>query len=261
MPAGLAVWAVLVLAGQVSAVGLPIPDAPWYRKKDKTINQSTVTFESGGKTITVERFEPKEKGKYPAVLVVHGADGLQFEVWRRAYRGSAQELARHGYVALLVHYFDRTGTRFGDSEANKKHFLTWMKTLGDAVGYAAKLPNVAPGRVGLVGVSLGAYLSVSLAAHDARIGAVVEFFGGVPPQVADNLKRMPPTLILHGDADYLVPVAEARKLERVLADRKLPHEVKVYAGQGHGFTGADATDAMQRTLAFLDKHLKNAKRK
>ena len=65
-----------------------------------------------GKAITVDRFEPKLPGRYPAVLVIHGAGGTTIGgPW---FRESARMLARRGYVAHVVHYFDLTGTRVAD---------------------------------------------------------------------------------------------------------------------------------------------------
>ena len=91
-----------------------------------------------------------------------------------------------------------------------------------------------------------------------RISAVVEYFGGLPELLAANLEKMPPVLILHGDADQVVPVKEAESLERRLKEKEIPFEVKIYPGQGHGFVGKDALDASRRTLSFLDKHVKKA---
>jgi hypothetical protein len=64
---------------------------------------------------------------------------------------------------------------------------------------------------------------------------VVELFGGLPAEMAAGLKHMPPTLILHGDRDDVVPVRQAHALRDALAGRKLPFEMKVYWGVGHGF--------------------------
>jgi carboxymethylenebutenolidase len=55
-----------------------------------------------------------------------------------------------------------------------------------------------------------------------------------------------------------VPVREARTLERLFRERSFSFEAKIYAGQGHGFTGDDRRDAHRRALAFLDKHIKDA---
>jgi dipeptidyl aminopeptidase/acylaminoacyl peptidase len=63
-------------------------------------------------------------------------------------------------------------------------------------------------------------------------------------------------LILHGDADRIVSVDEAHKLDEVLDQANVPHEVKIYSGAGHGFRGDDHEDASRRTLEFLDHHVK-----
>jgi carboxymethylenebutenolidase len=217
---------------------------------------STVSFESQGKAISVERFEPKRPGTYPAVLVVHGAGGTT--IGGHWFRQTARELAARGYVAHVVHYFDLSGTKVADIPTMRTNFPVWLRVIADGITDVSKRPNVDPARVGLVGFSLGSYLSNSLALFDPRVGAVVEFFGGLPDELAGVAKTLPPTLILHGDADLVVPVSEAKELEAICKERKAPHEVQIYRGQGHGFVGDPDTDSVNRTAAFLDAHLKNA---
>jgi carboxymethylenebutenolidase len=113
----------------------------------------------------------------------------------------------------------------------------------------------------LLGFSLGAYLSLAVATQaDPPIAAVAEFFGGLPEKLRAKVRSLPPTLIIHGDADRMVPVQEAEALEKLLRERKCVYEMKIYAGQDHLFKsnqfGADVRDARDRTLASFDKHLK-----
>lgn len=223
---------------------------------DQDVVEMKGNFESQGKTIAIERYEPKAPGKYPAVLVVHGAGGMT--VGGPWFRDSARALARRGYVAHLVHYFDLTGTRLADPPAMKAHFAGWMRVLADGVTNATRQPNVDPTRVGLLGFSLGSYLSVSLSMYDPRVSAVVEYFGGLPDALAGQVKTLPPTLILHGETDPVVPVAQAKALERLCEEKKIPYEICIYPGQGHGFFGETGRDASRRTLAFFDAHLKDA---
>lgn len=238
----------LVLVGLCGAGRATAEDAVGVSKSE---------FTSGEKTIPVELFLPKGEGKHPAILLVHGADGLQVElITEFFYRGLAKELARQGYVVVMPHYFDRTGTKWGDLKSNLKNFVTWLQTLGDALTFLAKRPEVDPERIGVVGASLGAYLAVSGALFDPRIKVVVEYFGGVPPKVVTDAKRMPPVLILHGDADHIVPVSEAHRLESWLKEKHWTYDIHIYHGQGHGFLGPDGQDAQRRTVAFLGKYLK-----
>src|SRR5262249_29590891 len=177
-------------------------------------------------------FEPKAPGKYPAVLVIHGAGGMT--IGGPLFRESARRLARRGYVAHVVHYFDLTGTMVADLPTMKTHFAAWMRAVPDGVTNAAKQPNVDPSRVGLLGFSLGSYLSLSLSVFDPRVSAVVEYFGGLPDVLVKDVTSLPPTLILHGDGDKVVPVSEAKALEKLCKEKQVPYEVRIYPGQGHG---------------------------
>ena len=220
------------------------------------IAESKASFTSGGKEIGVETYAPKSAGKHPAVVMLHGAGGLEVAGGGDAMRTVARVVAGRGYVVVMVHYFDRTGTKVADQATIKREFEPWMKTVGDAVGYVSGLPNVDAEQVGLVGFSLGAYLSLSEATYDPRVKGIVEFFGGLPEALADRAGSMPPTLILHGDADTVVPVQQARDLERLLKARNVTYDLHIYEGAGHGFFGADGFDCVRRTVAFLDKHVR-----
>ena len=214
-----------------------------------------LNFTSGGRPITVEWF-PAEgvDGPAPAVLMLHGADGLTQR--GDQYRAGARALAADGYHVGLVHYFDRTGSRWASLPAIFQNFPHWMETLRDALTFAGGQPGVDASRLGVVGISLGAALSVATAAEDTRIRALVDYFGPVPEGSLQGATRLPPTLILHGAADPIVPVSNARSLEGFLERKAVPHEVKIYPGEGHGFGRAAQADADRRVAAFLDRHLK-----
>jgi carboxymethylenebutenolidase len=215
------------------------------------------SYVSGGKPIKVEHFLPKIKGKHAALLLLHGSDGLA----KRGddYRAAARDIAAQGYAVLLVHYFDRTGTTDADKETINEHFFSWIRTIHDGVAFAARLPNVDPARIGLIGYSLGGYLSLSAAAlawkEEHKVAVIVEYFGGLPKLLMWGARRLPATLILHGEKDDLVPVKEARDLENALKEAKVPCEIKIYPDQGHGFSQEIAREARELGFKFLERHL------
>jgi carboxymethylenebutenolidase len=237
-------------------VAFALPGAPVGAE---TVKQSTRSFKVEGETIAVECFTPSGDGRHPAVLLLHGSEGRKDALF---YRCAAGILARHGYVALIVHYFDRTGTkRIDPADISDKLFGAWMGAVRQAVLHAAKLPEVDGQRIGLLGFSLGAYLSLAVAAQaDLAIAAVADFFGGLPEKLRKKVKSLPPTLIVHGDADKTVPVEEALALEKLLQENKCVYEKKIYAGQDHLFKGdrfgADVRNARERTLAFFGRYLR-----
>jgi carboxymethylenebutenolidase len=217
------------------------------------VSQSELVFESGGKDIRIDCFLPSGNGhRFPAVIGLHGSGGGHVSMAE-----PATLLAGQGFAVYVLHYFDRTGTTYVDGLSTiARHFPAWMKTLWDSVGFVAQQPQVDPERIGLMGFSLGAYLSLSAATIDSRVRAVVEFFGGLPKEMKLFMRRLCPVLILHGEQDKTVPVEEAYHLQRLLEKKQIPYEIQIYPGVGHGFAAEIWRDAALRTLAFLNKYLR-----
>ena len=68
-------------------------------------------------------------------------------------------------------------------------------------------------------------------------------------------KQSPPTLLLHGGKDGLVPVAQSKKLKAQLDKAGVPSELVVYGNEGHGWQGANLADAYNRIQQFLNQQL------
>jgi len=216
------------------------------------ISQSQLSFESGSKLIRLDCFLPSANGqRFPAVIGLHGSGG-----GHASMSDPAGLLATQGFAVYVLHYFDRTETTEIDGlQTIIRHYPVWMKTLWDAVSFVARQSQVDPERIGLLGFSLGGYLAVSAASIDARVRAVVEFFGGLPKEMKFFMRRLCPVLILHGAEDKTVPVQEAYHLQQVLEKKQIPYEMQIYPGVGHGFSGEIWRDAGLRTLNFLNKYL------
>lgn len=213
--------------------------------------RSMVGFTSGGAAIEVEWF-PAGAGRGPAVLLLHGADGLTFA---DGYRFAARVLAGAGYHVAFVHYLDRTGEQRVSYSTLRQNFPLWAGTIRDAMTWLAKQPSADPDRLGVVGISLGAALALEAGAADPRIKAIVDYFGPLPEGMAARKPRLPPTLILHGSADPIVPVANAHKIEKLLQQSGTPYEIKIYPGQGHAFFGPAQLDSANRAAEFLGRYL------
>jgi carboxymethylenebutenolidase len=216
------------------------------------VSQSRACFVSGGKSIPYDVFVPSSKNqRFPAVISLHGSGG-----GHASMSEPSSQLASHGFAVFVLHYFERTGTTgFADRQTAIRNFPLWGKTIWDAISHAEKQPEVDSQRIGLLGFSLGAYLALSVAAVDARVKAVVDYFGGMPKEMSLFIRRLCPTLILHGDDDPTVPVSEAYHLKQLLEKKSIPYEMQIYPGTGHAFTGEVWDDASRRTLSFLQRYL------
>lgn len=214
-------------------------------------------FVSGGKNIAIDCFTPESgipRQRFPAVIALHGSGG-----GHDTLAATAHALASHGFCVYVPHYFDRTGTIEAVMPAMFLDFPLWMKTLWDLTSLVAQQPLVDPDRIGIIGFSLGGYLAMSLASIDPRIRAAVEYFGGLPKEIKMFIRRLPPTLILHGDADTVVPVTEALNLQQILQARSVPCEMHIYPGEGHRFTSDARAAADHRMQTFLKKYLSPSK--
>jgi len=215
------------------------------------ISPSQLTFESGNKSIRLDAYLPDSGEKLPTVLALYGSGG-----GISGMNEPAAMLAAQGFAVFVLHYFDRTGTsQATDKQTIFRNFPAWGKTVWDAISHLEQHPRVDTGRIGLLGFSLGAYLALSVAAVDSRVKVVVEFFGGLPKEMRFFMRRLCPVLILHGEADPIVPVEEAYELEGLLKKKDVPYEIKIYPGTGHTFDSDTWRDSGSRSLRFLQKYL------
>ncbi len=110
------------------------------------------------------------------LVVVHGAGSTRSDVLDQA-----AVLSRHGYSLVLI---DARG--HGDSGGRAMDF-GWYGDLDITAGtaYLASRPEVDPGRIGVVGFSMGGEEAIGAAAADPRIRAVVAE-GATARQAADK---------------------------------------------------------------------------
>ncbi len=87
---------------------------------------------------------------------------------------------------------------------------------------------------------------------EARLTEIAKQISPVYHVTADD----PPTLIIHGDADKLVPIQQAQLVMDKLEELKIPHELVVRPGAAHGWK--DLFQDISLFADWFDKHLKPA---
>ena len=65
----------------------------------------------------------------------------------------------------------------------------------------------------------------------------------------------PPTLIIHGDQDKLVPIIEGESMYQVLQEAGVESKFVVIPGAGHGSGGGDADLALNESVGWFEQHL------
>ena len=204
-----------------------------------------VRFTSGERQVSYETFGIESTG--PLIIMLHGAGGPDVPL----YRGMAQYFATKNYTVLYLHYFDAADT----FRASDRNYVAWEKAVSDLVDECHKNPKWARRRIALMGFSLGASVALASGSQAISVDAVAEWYGSLPDEFFFRLKGMPPLLILHGQHDDNIPVANAQQILQLCKMKNFTCESHIYPDQGHGFLPPAYDDAVKRTLDFFSQRL------
>jgi dipeptidyl aminopeptidase/acylaminoacyl peptidase len=226
--------------------------------------------------------------KYPMVLLIHGGpQGAWMDNW--GYRWNAQMWAARGYVAVMLNPHGSTGYGQAFTEQISGE---WGGAVYDdllkGVDYVIKKGYVDPQRIGAAGGSYGGYMVNWMLGHTDRFKAFVSHAGifntvsmyateelwfqewefkGAPwasPQLYAKwsphlhaAKFKTPTLVVHGELDYRVPIGEGIQLFSTLQRRGVPSKLLYFPDEGHWVLKPQNSELWYKTvLGWFDEWLK-----
>jgi len=227
------------------------------------VKTQDVTFASGAETIAGYLAAPDTPGQYPALVVIHEDWGLTDWVKEQTRR-----LAGQGYVALAVDLY-RGQVAYDPALAYELMVATppdrALRDLEAAIHFLAAHADVNKEKIGSIGWSAGGKWSLLLAVNDPFLAACVLNYGSMPTDPADIQRIRAPVLGIFGAEDRTISASDVESFESAMNSAHKSFDVKVYPGAGHGFENSNsklgyregpAEDAWQRTVTFLDQHLK-----
>jgi dipeptidyl aminopeptidase/acylaminoacyl peptidase len=250
------------------------------------IEPEAVTW-TGDDGVTVHGllYRPPEANP-PLLVYVHGGPtGTAAATWWPRH----QFWVSRGWAVLAPNYRGSTG--YGRSYTQALTGKWGEIDVADVVAgirHAGKEGWGDPARVALDGGSAGGFTVLLVCAHHPGLVraavaryAVADLFHlaetthryesryldrivGPLPEAADRYRECSPVnlverigvplLVLQGDADEVVPKAQADALVEGLRRRNVPVEYHVYEGEGHGWSGPEAVaDELERAEAFLTR--------
>lgn len=153
-----------------------------------------------------------------------------------------------GYQWFPVPWLD------GSSEEEAMRDMAVSAKLFDAyIDAAIEAEGVTPARTVLVGFSQGTMMSLHVAPRRAEaLGGIVGFSGRLLlPEQLGEVRSKPPILLVHGDADDVVPPASLGEAETALRGAGFEVSAHMSPGTAHGI----APDGLGLALGFLRAHL------
>jgi carboxymethylenebutenolidase len=205
---------------------------------------------------------PAGAGKVPAILVVHGASGLNPHI-----EDVARRLAVEGYMAFGADGNTTVGGNPGGTvesgEAQLKK-VDAAKLIEDFIAATRwlKARNDCTGQVGVLGFCYGGNVSNTLAVRMPELSVAVPYYGQAPA-AADVPKIKAAVLAHYAELDTRL-TSQWPAYEAALKQAGVRHEGYIYPKVNHAFyndSGARYDEAAaklswQRTIAFLNKYLK-----
>lgn len=232
----------------------------------------------------------QEGKKYPLVLSVHGGPAGQYGVdWYHEF----QVYAAKGYAVLFTNPRGSTGygQKFERGIVNEWGGKDYLDVMNGVDAALKRYPWIDADRMGVTGGSYGGFMTNWIVGHTDRFKAavtlrsVVNFisddgtrdgayghapdFGGdifekfdlywdrSPLKYAKNVKT--PTLILHSDNDFRVPIEQGEQWFRALKHFGVTTEIVMFPRENHNLTRTGEpkhlVESMNWQLYWFDRFL------
>jgi carboxymethylenebutenolidase len=210
---------------------------------------------------------PSSPGKYPAIVVVMEAFGLNGHI-----KDVAGRLAATGAVALAPDmYYRQPNSVVGyDQLPDAIRLMTSLRDeaiaadMGGVTAYLQSRDFVRPDRIGITGFCMGGRITFLTACKNSEVKAAAPFYGGGIGGLLDQAPKITcPMLLFFGGEDPFIPNDEVENIKQTLARLKKSAEVIAYPGAPHGFFCNErdsyrpeaAKDSWERLTKFFRAHL------
>src|SRR5215469_1125897 len=215
-----------------------------YPIETVTLNsQQILSGEKNGKQTVLagELRIPAGAGRLPAVILVHGSDGLTpaIERW-------AQELNQIGVAAFLLDCFSGRGITSTVGDQSQLHNLNMIVDAYKALDILTKHPRLDANRIAIMGFSKGAFAAVYTSserfrklygpANGSHFAAHIGLYTPCNVTYRDDDKTTgAPIRLFHGIADDWVAIGPCRAYANRLRNAGIDITLTEYPGAQHGY--------------------------
>ncbi len=222
-----------------------------------------VSYKSGNETVHAMLYVPQGKGPFPALVVIHEWWGLNDWV-----KQQAQNLAGLGYETLAIDLYRGKVATTAEAAHELMRGVPEDRAKTDllaAYAYLESRKDVKKNKVGTIGWCMGGGYALDLAVDQPKLAVAVVNYGHLASEDSTLEKIHAPMLGIFGGLDQGIPPASVQQFASQIKKLGKTVDVKIYPDAGHafenpnnkgGYREADTRDAWNRTVAFLQKYLK-----
>jgi len=181
-------------------------------------------------------YDDKVTGRRPAIFMIHDREGMTDNT-----KHHLENWSKLGYVAFAADIFGVLPKNLEEIQAQTGIFRKDRELLRarTKAGFDALVQNpmVDASKIALIGYCFGGAVGVEFGSTGAPLAANISIhgsFGGHNPGWAKTVKGM--FLILHGAEDQGYPLTTVNGVIDELRGAKVPFQLEVYSGTGHGFS-------------------------
>lgn len=223
-----------------------------------------VSFPGSGVTLSAILYYPVGKGPFPAIIALHGCNGLSFRdfVW-------AKQLAAKGFIVILPDSFSSRGIGSQCNIKNSKARAA-VERVTDALAtkkYLQTRSDVKANAISLIGWSNGATTILNTVnKNDAKgspnFAKAVAFYPYCK-KLADigDYNAYVPLLILMGAQDKIMSLVACKAIVKQALKKHQKAQILIYPGAGHAFDVPDKpwinpaarADVFKRVPIFLNQ--------
>ena len=207
------------------------------------IKEDKITYSVGNKRYNgVIVYDENQKGKRPAILVVHEWWGLtEYPVMR------AKRLAELGYIAMAVDMYGDGKVAANPTEAKElampfyKDPQMGKSNLEAAISKLKEYKQVDNQSISAIGYCFGGSIVLNAAKLGVNLKGVVSFHGGLAGVPADKALLKSAILVCHGGSDKFIPESDITGFKHQLDSIGANYKFIVYPNATHAFTNPGST--------------------
>ena len=226
------------------------------------VERTSFTVRVSDEPVVVDSVAIGGDGERPAVIVLSGSKGFTSP----AYVEMTEAFERAGLDVFLVHALSGADldaiAQAGSAKKRIAYYATRLPHWVAAVRAVVDRLDAEPrhvGRVGVLGISLGAQMAAAASVQHGGIRALVLVDGGFPEGSTTSLRMLPPSRLIWGSSDRVFPLPLAEKLLATARALQRSVTLEIYDGGAHDFflkpASPQARDAQRDAAEFLAGHL------